>query len=125
MPQNLFFLLNRFFLADSLLMSNSIFQTALLQIRSLCEDACSSGSGKSNEEDKITLLETEWYNTMVLGAFCERQRSRVVSSSKKLAALRKKVVEIVTGACEVGVKQRFLISMVNLVWTYAVTHDKV
>ena len=92
----------RFSLGKSLLMANVMFQKALLQIRSLCENACNSGSGMMSKDDKITLLDTDWYDTMILDTFCERQHKQISEADQKLIKLRKNVVRIVKEACEVS-----------------------
>ena len=95
------FSISRSCLDDSLLTANKTFQRALLQIRSLSENACSSGSGLANENEAINLLDTEWFTTMVLDDFCERQRLQVLKANEKLVSLRKKVVDILIEACKV------------------------
>ena len=87
-------------------MANTIFQKALLQVRSLCENACSSGSGLAVEGEAIYLVDTDWYSTMTLDDFCERQRLQVTDACQKLLLLQKRVVEILCAACEVRVTQK-------------------
>ena len=90
-------------MGKSLLIANVIFQKALLQIRSLCENACNSGSGMMSKDDKITLLDTDWYDTMILDKFCERQYKQISEADQKLAKLREEVIGIVKEACEVSI----------------------
>ena len=99
----LLFSMSRSCLGDSLLMANTIFQKALLQVRSICENACSSGSGLAVESEAICLVDTDWYLTMTLDDFCERQRLQVMDACQKLHVLQKRVVEILCAACEVRV----------------------
>ena len=82
-------------------MANRIFQQPLFRIRSLCENACSSGSGMVSEKEAISLVDTDWHSTMTLDNFCERQRLQVLKVNEKLLVLRKKVVEILNGVCKV------------------------
>ena len=95
------FSIYRLCLGDSLLLANTIFQKALLQVRSLCENACSSGSGMPNDNEAISLVDTDWYSTMILGDFCRRQRLKVQKADEKLVVLRKKVVSILVAVCKV------------------------
>ena len=93
--------IHRSCLSDSLLLADTIFQKALLQVRSLCENACSSGSGLPNENEAISLVDTDWYSTMILSDFCDRQRLQVQKVDEKLLLLRKKVVAILVAVCKV------------------------
>ena len=77
------------------------FQEALLDIKALCERACSSITGVGEKDHAISLLYYDNQATFTLTKFEEAQSRQANYAKEKLAKLRVKVLEIVKGACEV------------------------
>ena len=89
-------------------------QKAILEVRELCENACSSITGLGVGEDAISLLHVDPDTTYTLELYEEAQFQQTKKARGKLEDLRKKVLAIVKEACEVRVQRTKLMLVGNL-----------
>ena len=87
-----------------LFVANEILQGCLLHVRGLCETASSSATGYGTGDSAITLVNLDKTTTLTLKEFIDQQILAKKKALKKLAALRKKVVDIVWESCAVREK---------------------
>ena len=96
-----FFGFSRSEIGKTLFSANEVFQRAILEVRFLCEKACSSITGVGEGDHAIALLHVDPPVSFTLREFCDAQEKQSCESGEKLKKLRSKVLGIVKDACEV------------------------
>ena len=100
---DMFALSHRSEICRNLFVTDEILQKALLEVRLLCEKACSSMTGVGEQSHAVALLHVDPAVSFTLDEFCDLQQTQAAQCEKQLEVLRKRVVDIVRRACQVRI----------------------
>ncbi|XP_076770738.1 dynein axonemal heavy chain 14 [Arvicanthis niloticus] len=97
---------SRSYLYSHLFCADELFQTCLLYVRGLCEDALTLKKNNEDNPSAICLIKVDTSRTYVLEKFCEEQLQQATRAVAQLEEIRSKaVVEIKSTALKVAEKK--------------------
>eukprot|EP00072_Mus_musculus_P067792 XP_017169555.1 PREDICTED: dynein heavy chain 14, axonemal [Mus musculus] len=97
---------SRSYLYNHLFCADELFQTSLLYVRGLCEDALTLKKKNKDNSSTICLIKVDTSRTHVLEKFCEEQLQQATQAVAQLEEIRSKaIVEIKKSALKVAEKK--------------------
>uniref|UniRef100_A0A8I6AN36 Dynein axonemal heavy chain 14 n=1 Tax=Rattus norvegicus TaxID=10116 RepID=A0A8I6AN36_RAT len=97
---------SRSYLYSHLFSADELFQTSLLYVRGLCEDALTLKKNKKDNPSAICLIKVDTSRTYSLEKFCEEQLQQATQAVVQLEEMRSKaIVEIKSTALKVAEKK--------------------